>query len=64
MSKGVSYAVRLVDKERKVRLSGGKLWRYDVKASCMSKQIVILVFETSLDDEHPYNKFEDFVPRV
>ncbi len=58
MSKGASYAVRLVDNERKVRLSCGKLWRYDVKASCMSKQIVILVFESSLDDEHPYNKFE------
>ncbi len=63
-SKCVHYAVRLVNNERKVRLSGGTPWRYDGKASCVSKQIVILVLETTLDDEHPYNKFEDFVTRV
>ncbi len=56
-SKGVNYAVREVDNERKIHLRGGTPWRYDGKASCMSKQTVILVLETSLDDEHPYNKF-------
>ncbi len=56
-SKGVNYAVREVDSERKIHLSGGTPWRYDGKASCMSKQTVILVLEVSLGDEHPYNKF-------
>ncbi len=38
------------------------MW-WDGKASCMSKQTVILVLETRLDDEHPYNKFENFITR-
>ncbi len=33
------------------RLNGKTPWRYDGKASCMSKQIVILVLGTSLGDE-------------
>ncbi len=37
------------------RLSGKTPLRYDGKASCMSKQSVTLVLETSLDDKRPYN---------
>ncbi len=48
------------NKQMHDRLRGGTPWRYDGKASCMSKQIVINCYtgfgDHLKDDEHPSNK--------